>query len=72
MIGNLSINNSMRVSEITEQQKPQAPLSPAQARLRAMKQGVARQRLQVATEKESEQNAKHAEKITKLRAQALN
>ncbi len=61
----------MRVAEIVESNKPQQPLSPAQARLQAMKQGVARQRLQVAAEKERQQNAKHAEKMNKLRAQSL-
>ncbi len=61
----------MRVAEIVESNKPQQPLSPAQARLQAMKQGVERQRLQVAAEKERQQNAKHAEKMNKLRAQSL-
>ena len=63
-----SINIGMRVAEIT--QKPQAPLSPEQARVRALKQGVARQKAQLAAEKERQHDAKQAEKMNKLRAQA--
>lgn len=58
---------TMRMSEI---QAPVAPLSPEQARVRAMKQGIARQKAQLAAEKERQHDAKQAEKMNKLRAQA--
>lgn len=58
----------MRIAEIVS--TPQAPLSPEQARVRAMKQGIARQRVQLAAEKERQHDAKQAEKMSKLRAQA--
>jgi hypothetical protein len=35
-----------------------------------MKQGIARQKATLAVEKERQQNAKYAQKISKLRAQA--
>ena len=60
----------MRVAEITQPQQPQAPLSAEQARVRAMKQGIARQKAQLAAEKERQHDAKQAEKMNKLRAQA--
>ena len=60
----------MRVAEITQAKQPQAPLSPEQARVRAMKQGIARQKAQLAAEKERQHDAKQAEKMNKLRAQA--
>jgi hypothetical protein len=60
----------MRITEITEVQKSIAPLSPEQARVRSMKQGIARQKATLAVEKERQQNAKYAQKISKLRAQA--
>lgn len=58
----------MRVAEITS---PQKPLNAEQARVRAMKQGIERQKAALAAEKERQQNAKHAEKMNKLRAQSL-
>lgn len=59
----------MRIDEI-EGKPVQGPLSPEQARVRAMKQGIARQRAQLAAEKERQHDAKQAEKMNKLRAQA--
>lgn len=66
----LPINISMRVAEITQSKQAQAPLSPEQARVRAMRQGIARQKAQLAAEKERQHDAKQAEKMSKLRAQA--
>lgn len=60
----------MKIAEITQSRKPQASLSPEQARIRSMKQGIALQKAALAAEKERQQNAKHAEKMNKLRAQA--
>lgn len=60
----------MKIAELTATVKPVEALSPEQARVRAMKQGIARQKVQLAAEKERQQNAKHAEKMSKLRAQA--
>lgn len=66
----LPINISMRVSEITQPQKPQAPLSPEQARVKAMKQGIARHKAQLAAEKERQHDAKHAEQMRTLQSKA--
>ena len=57
----------MKVAEIVETNKPQQPLSPEQARVKAMQQGIARQKEALARERERQQNAKHAEKMNKLR-----
>lgn len=64
------INTRMRVAEIIQLQKPQAPLSPEQARVKAMKQGIARQKAQLAAEKERQHDAKHAEQMRSLQAKA--
>ena len=61
----------MRVAEIVESNQPQQPLSPEEARVKGMQQGIARQREALARERERQQNAKHAEKMNKLRAQSL-
>ena len=58
----------MKIAEIT--MKPQGPLSQEQARVRALKQGVARQKAQLAAEKERQHDAKQAKKMNKLRTQA--
>lgn len=57
----------MKISEITGSIKP---LSPEQANLKAMKQGVARQKVQLAAEKERQHDAKHAQKMRVLQAKA--
>ncbi len=57
----------MKIVEIAGTIKP---LSPEQARVRAMKQGIARQKAALAAEKERQHDAKQAEKMNKLRAQA--
>jgi hypothetical protein len=60
----------MKIHEI-ESNGTHAPLSPEQARVKAMQQGIARQKEALARERERQQNAKHAEKMNKLRAQSL-
>lgn len=60
----------MRVAEIMQQQKPQAPLSPEQARVKALKQGVERQKVQLAVEKERQHDAKHDEQMRTLQSKA--
>ena len=60
----------MRVAEIIQTQKPIKPLSPEQARVKALKQGVARQKVQLAAEKERQHDAKHAEQMRALQAKA--
>ena len=62
------LNTFMKIAELQSASKP---LSPEQARVRAMKQNIARQKLALAQERERQQNAKHAEKMNKLRAQSL-
>ena len=58
----------MKVIEITGTIKP---LSPEQARLKAMQQGIARQKEALARERERQQNAKHAQKIQKLHQKSM-
>lgn len=60
----------MKITEVTANEQTTKPLSPEQARVRTMKQGIARQKAALAVEKERQQNAKFAQKISKLRAQA--
>lgn len=60
----------MKIAELITAEKPQAPLSPEQTRVRAMKQGIARQKAALAAEKERQHDAKQAEKMSKLSAQA--
>ncbi len=62
-----AINSCMRLSEITGTIKP---LSPEQARVKAMKQGIARQKAQLAVEKERQHDLKHAQQIRFLQAKA--
>lgn len=57
----------MRIAEITGTIKP---LSPEQARVKAMKQGIARQKAQLAAEKERQHDAKHAQQMRTLQAKA--
>lgn len=54
----------MRVAEII--QKNQVPLSPEQARVRAMKQTIAKQKEALARERERQHDSKHAQKMQKL------
>ncbi len=57
--------------KIAELQSASKPLSPEQARVRAMKQNIARQKVALAQERERQQNAKHAEKMQSLQNKTL-
>ena len=57
--------------QLDEFQSASKPLSPEQARVRAMKQGIDRQKLALAQERERQQNAKHAEKMQSLHSKTL-
>jgi hypothetical protein len=57
----------MKLIEITSTIKP---LSPEKARVVAMKQGIARQKAQLAAEKERQHDAKHAKHMRTLQAKA--
>ncbi len=58
----------MKIAELTSLVKP---LSPEQARVRAMKQNIDRQREALARERERQQNAKHAQKMQSLHQKSL-
>ena len=57
--------------QLEELQSASKPLSPEQARVRAMKQGIDRQKLALAQERERQQNAKHTAKVQTLRQKSL-
>jgi hypothetical protein len=57
--------------KIAELQSASKPLSPEQTRVRAMKQGIDRQKLALAQERERQQNAKHAKKMQTLHSKTL-
>ena len=68
----------MKIKEISSSsnqlealQSASKPLSPEQARVRAMKQNIDRQKLSLAQERERQQNAKHAAKIQTLRQKSI-
>ena len=60
--------SSKQLDELLSASKP---LSSEQARVRAMKQGIDRQKLALAQERERQQNAKHAQKIQSLHSKTL-
>jgi hypothetical protein len=60
----------MKIAELVSTIKPQKPLNAEQARVKALKQGVARQKVQLAAEKERQHDAKHAEQMRTLQAKA--
>jgi uncharacterized protein YukE len=62
------LNMFMKIAELQSASKP---LSPEQARVRAMKQGIDRQKEALARERERQQNAKHAQKMQKLHQKSL-
>ena len=62
---------SSAANQLEELQSASKPLSPEQARVRAMKQGIDRQKLALAQERERQQNAKHAQKMQKLHQKSL-
>lgn len=57
--------------KIAELQSASKPLSPEQARVRAMQQNIARQKVALAQERERQQNAKHAQKMHSLQNKTL-
>jgi hypothetical protein len=52
-------------------QSASKPLSPEQARVRAMKQNIDRQKEALTRERERQQNAKHAQKMQTLHQKSL-
>jgi uncharacterized protein YukE len=58
----------MKIAELTSLVKP---LSPAQARVRAMKQNIDKQKEALARERERQHDAKHAQKMQKLHQKTL-
>ena len=62
------LNTFMKIAELQSASKP---LSPEQARVRAMKQNIARQKVALAQERERQQNAKHAQKMQSLQNKSL-
>jgi hypothetical protein len=62
---------SSAATQLDELQSASKPLSPEQARVRAMKQGIDRQKLALAQERERQQNAKHAQKIQTLHSKSM-
>jgi uncharacterized protein YciW len=62
---------SSAANQLEELQSASKPLSPEQARVRAMKQGIDRQKEALARERERLQNAKHAQKMQTLHQKSL-
>jgi hypothetical protein len=62
---------SSSANQLDELQSASKPLSPEQARVRAMKQGIDRQKLALAQERERQQNAKHTQKLQTLHSKTL-
>ena len=62
------LNTFMKIAELQSVSKP---LSPEQARVRAMKQGIDKQKEALARERERQQNAKHAQKMQSLHSKTL-
>ena len=62
---------SSSANQLEALQSASKPLSPEQARVRAMKQGIDRQKLALAQERERQQNAKHAAKIQTLHSKSM-
>ena len=57
--------------QLEELQSASKPLSPEQARVRAMKQNIDKQKEALARERERQQNAKHAQKMQTLHQKSL-
>jgi hypothetical protein len=62
---------SSAANQLEALQSASKPLSPEQARVRAMKQGIDRQKEALARERERQQNAKHAQKMQNLHQKSL-
>ena len=57
--------------QLEELQSASKPLSPEQARVRAMKQNIDKQKEALAQERERQQNAKHAAKMQTLHQKSI-
>ena len=62
---------SSAANQLEELQSASKPLSSEQARVKAMKQGIDRQKLALTQERERQQNAKHAQKMQTLHNKSL-
>lgn len=62
------VNTFMKIAELQSASKP---LSPEQARVRAMKQCIVRQKLALAQVRERQQKAKRAKKMQALHSKTL-
>ena len=62
---------SSAANQLEELQSASKPLSPEQARVRAMQQQIDRQKVALAQERERQQNSKHAQKMQKLHQKSL-
>ena len=58
----------MRIYEVIKPIKPKPPMSPAQARIHSLKQGVERSRQQLRSERERQMQQRDAEQLRKQRA----
>ena len=56
----------MRIEEVIAQIKPKQPLTPAQSRLKALKQNVERSRQQLQAERDRQRRQRDAERQRKL------
>lgn len=59
----------MRINEVIETTKPKPPMTPAQARVRALKQGVERSKQQLGAERERQRRQRESERQRKLQQQ---
>ena len=57
--------------QLEELQSASKPLSPEQARVRAMKQNIDKQKEALARERERQHDAKHAQKMQTLRQKSV-
>jgi uncharacterized protein YneF (UPF0154 family) len=55
----------MRINEVIKPIKPKPPMSPAQARIHSLKQGVERSRQQLKAERERQRQQRDAEQARK-------
>jgi uncharacterized protein YciW len=62
---------SIAANQLEALQSASKPLSPEQARVRAMKLNIDKQKEALARERERQQNAKHAQKMQTLHQKSL-
>ena len=62
---------SSAANQLEELQSASKPLSPEQARVRAMKQNIDKQKLALARERERQHDAKHVQKMQTLHQKSL-